>query len=92
MRREPRTPEEVVARAERKRRVETELFGTAAGAAAGAGAGALVGPPGIVAGAIIGAAVAALSSIETERVEHEKARHEKELDAIGLPPIAALAH
>jgi hypothetical protein len=86
------TPEGIVLRTERTRRFETELFGMLAGAAGGAGGGALIGPPGIAFGAILGAAVGALASFETEIVEHEKAEHEKELDAIGLEPIPQPSH
>ena len=77
------TPEDAVRDSERVRRVETEIFGTAAGAAAGAGAGALAGPPGMIAGAVIGAAIGALASVEVEHVEHAKADHQRELDSIG---------
>ena len=84
-RKRERSPEEVVQKKERARRIETEVVGAAAaGAGAGAGAGAIVGLPGVVAGAVIGAAVGALAGIETERMEHAKAEHEKELDKIGL--------
>jgi len=83
--RNERSPEDVIQKKERARRIETEVVGAAAaGAGAGAGVGAIVGLPGVVAGVVIGAAVGALAGIETERVEHAKAEHEKELDNIGL--------
>ena len=86
------TPEEIVLGTERRRRLETELFGMIAAAIGGAGGGAVIGPNGIFFGAILGAAVGALASFETEVVEHEKAEHQKELDAIGLEPIPQPAH
>jgi hypothetical protein len=86
------TLEERVEGMERKRRIDLEFLGVLAGAAGGAGGGAMAGPIGIWIGAMIGAAVGALASIETEIVEHEKAEHEKELDAIGLEPIPQPAH
>jgi len=79
-----RTPEQIIERKERERRIETEVVGIAAtSVGAGAGVGAIAGLPGVVVGAVIGAAVGALAIIETEQAEHVKAEHEKELDDIA---------
>ena len=79
----PRTPEEIVHRAERRAHLAVEVVETLAGAAAGAAVGALGGPVGMAAGAVIGAAAGAAVGIESEKEEHVRAEHEKELDRIG---------
>jgi hypothetical protein len=81
------SPEERIHDVEVRKAVEAEAVEALAGAAAGAAAGIIAGPPGIVAGAVIGAAAGALAGVEANRTAHERARREKDLDAIGEPPV-----
>jgi hypothetical protein len=65
-----------------EKRIEAviDAAGGVGGAALGAAIGSIAGPPGAIAGAIIGGAIGTASAAVIETVEHERAKHDAELD------------
>lgn len=71
---------ETLHRHERLTEVMIDAVGGVGGAALGAAMGSIAGPPGAVAGAIIGGAIGTASAAAIERVEHQRAKRDAELD------------
>ena len=78
------TPELFVKTHERWSWLGAEAVEIVAGAAAGASLGIVAGPFAVLGGGVVGAIIGTLAGRESSIEEHEKAEHDKDLDAIGL--------